>query len=792
MIDSLNGYLNAMPEERFLVIQLHEILMYLGRQGVATVLIGADQGLIGTQMITPVDASYLADSVILLRYFEAEGEVRQAISVVKKRGGAHEKTIREFQLKDRPDHHWRTAPRISRSADRRPHGVGRDQHARGEAEKVTASPTCDLERRILVLVTTTKDASLTRGILERSGIACTVCGDLDTVVRELEAGAGALLVAEECVSYERAGDLIALIRRQPPWSDLPVLLLTRQGADSPEVMQASGSLGNVTLLERPTRVNSLVSVVRAALRARERQYQARARLAELEHATDAILESEQRHRMLVEQVKDYAIFMTDPQGRPTSWNEGVKRVFGFDESEFLGGEIFSQIFTPEDVREGVPQRELEEATTNGIARGDRWMRRKDGSRFWASGITTALRDGHGTLVGFTKVKRDLTDRKLAEECMQACRSDERRIPGDIGARASESSGADSEFVAHPANGKRQDPTLRRVSEIMERQVDHMVRLVDDLLEVSRITRGQIDLRKERIELAGVVSRAVETSRPLIDAGRHQLAISLPTEPLVVDGDPVRLAQVVSNLLNNAAKYTNRGGQIWLTVRKEQDQASISVRDTGIGIPAAMQPLIFEMFAQVDRSSRRSQGGLGIGLTLVRSLVEMHGGKVHVKSEGKDLGTEFVVRLPLGPEDAPADTSAAPRTASTVLTRQRVLVVDDNRDAASSMGLLLKFLGAEVEVANSGPAALSAVESYHPAVVLLDLGMPGMDGYEVARRIRERPEFDDVTLIALTGWGQDEDRRRAHEAGFNHHLVKPADISSLQELLSSRQSDAGNL
>ena len=451
-----------------------------------------------------------------------------------------------------------------------------------------------------------------------------------------------------------------------------------------------------------------------------------------------------------------------------------------------------RIFTPEDIREGVPQRELDEAATNGIAHGDRWMRRKDGSRFWASGITTALRDGQGTLVGFTKVKRDLTDRKMAEEALKRAdrTKDEFLATLRTELRNPLAPIRNSLHILLMASDK--DPTLRRVSEIMERQVDHMVRLVDDLLEVSRITRGQIELRKERIELAGVVSRAVETSRPLIDAGQHQLAISLPTEPLVVDGDPVRLAQVVSNLLNNAAKYTNRGGQIWLTVRKEQDQASISVRDTGIGIPAAMQPLIFEMFAQVDRSSRRSQGGLGIGLTLVRSLVEMHGGKVHVKSEGKDLGTEFVVRLPLGPEDAPAGTSAAPRTASTVLTRQRVLVVDDNRDAASSMGLLLKFLGAEVEVANSGPAALSAVESYHPAVVLLDLGMPGMDGYEVARRIRERPEFDDVTLIALTGWGQDEDRRRRHEAGFDHHLVKPADISSLQELLSSRQSDAGNL
>ena len=282
--------------------------------------------------------------------------------------------------------------------------------------------------------------------------------------------------------------------------------------------------------------------MRAALRARDRQYQARARLAELEHATDVIWESEQRHRMLVEQVKDYAIFMTDPQGRPTSWNEGVKRVFGFDESEFLGGEIFSQIFTPEDIREGVPQRELDEAATNGIAHGDRWMRRKDGSRFWASGITTALRDGQGTLVGFTKVKRDLTDRKMAEEAFKRA---DRTKDEFLATLAHELRNPlapirNSLHILLMASDK--DPTLRRVSEIMERQVDHMVRLVDDLLEVSRITRGQIELRKERIELAGVVSRAVETSRPLIDAGQHQLAISLPTEPLVVDGDPVRLAK----------------------------------------------------------------------------------------------------------------------------------------------------------------------------------------------------------------------------------------------------------
>jgi CheY-like chemotaxis protein/two-component sensor histidine kinase len=321
--------------------------------------------------------------------------------------------------------------------------------------------------------------------------------------------------------------------------------------------------------------------------------------------------------------------------------------------------------------------------------------------------------------------------------------------------------------------------------MMERQVNHMVRLVDDLLELSRITRGQIELRRERIELAAIVRSAVETSSPLIEAARHQLAISLPPDPLFVNADPVRMAQVVANLLNNAAKYTNDGGQVWLTVRRDREHAVISVKDTGIGIPVVMQPLVFDMFAQVDRTASRSQGGLGIGLTLVRSLVEMHGGNIVVCSDGLGHGSEFIIRLPLAADvEASAKTDGPART-SNVLSPRRVLVVDDNRDSAHSLAMLLQFLGAEVQTANSGADALAAIESFRPNVVLLDLGMPEMDGYEVARRIRARTEFSDIMLIALTGWAQDEDRRRAQNAGFDHHLVKPADISALEALLMPR-------
>jgi signal transduction histidine kinase len=331
-----------------------------------------------------------------------------------------------------------------------------------------------------------------------------------------------------------------------------------------------------------------------------------------------------------------------------------------------------------------------------------------------------------------------------------------------------------------------NPAAERVHEMMERQVNHMVRLVDDLLEVSRITRGKIELRRERVELAAVLRSAVETSRPLMEAAGHQLAITVPPEPLILEADPVRLSQVIANLLNNAAKYTEEDGQIWLTARREGGEAAVSVRDTGLGIPADMLPRVFDMFAQVDRTLKRSQGGLGIGLTLARTLVEMHGGRVEARSEGPGKGSEFTVRLPLAAEDSIAE-EARPRAGGaqpSPLSQKRALVVDDNRDAADSLGMLLKFLGADAHVVYDGPSALQALHIYRPAVVFLDIGMPGMDGHEVARHVRQAPEFGDVLLIAMTGWGQEEDRRRSKAAGFDHHLVKPANADALQALLSS--------
>jgi CheY-like chemotaxis protein len=320
--------------------------------------------------------------------------------------------------------------------------------------------------------------------------------------------------------------------------------------------------------------------------------------------------------------------------------------------------------------------------------------------------------------------------------------------------------------------------------MMERQVNHMVRLVDDLMEVTRITRGLVELRKQVTELATVVRSAIETSNPVIEAKQHQLAVSLPPETIPLHGDEIRLEQIFANLLNNAAKYTDPHGQIWLTAKVEADEVVVTVRDNGIGLSPESQPLVFEMFMQADRSTTRSQGGLGIGLTLVKNLVELHGGTITVHSGGKGQGSEFIVRLPIMMEPIASPRSPVPSSQRKNVLPQRVLVVDDNQDSASSLAMLLKFLGTEIRVANDGPTALEVIKDFRPNIVLLDIGMPGMDGFAVARRVREDHESDGMVLIALTGWGQAEDRERTREAGFDHHLVKPADIATLKSLLAS--------
>jgi signal transduction histidine kinase len=323
-------------------------------------------------------------------------------------------------------------------------------------------------------------------------------------------------------------------------------------------------------------------------------------------------------------------------------------------------------------------------------------------------------------------------------------------------------------------------------DVIDRQVTHLVRLVDELLDVSRITRGKIRLELGHLCLADVVGAAVETSRPLIEAGRHHLTVSVPVQPIWVHADEARLAQVLSNLLNNAAKYTPPGGTIWVTASQAGEEAVISVRDTGVGIPPEMLSRVFDLFQQVDRSIDRSQGGLGIGLTLARRLVDMHGGSIEAKSEGPGRGSEFIVRLPIGMPPPPASSpgSEVPNQQVPVQSGMRVLVVDDNVDAASSLGRLLKLRSHVVHLAHDGPAALAAADEFRPDVVLLDLGLPRLNGYDVARRLREADPENKLLLIAVSGYGGEANRSQAALVGFNHYFVKPLDVEDLLKALAS--------
>jgi len=324
--------------------------------------------------------------------------------------------------------------------------------------------------------------------------------------------------------------------------------------------------------------------------------------------------------------------------------------------------------------------------------------------------------------------------------------------------------------------------VRTARDVIARQVKVMVRLIDDLLDVSRLSRNKLDIRKQRFELATVVETAVETSRPLIQQCGHELTVSLPPQPVHLDADPIRLAQVFSNLLNNAAKYTKHGGHIWLTAEREGRDAVVSVRDNGIGIPGDMLARIFDMFTQVDRSLERSQGGLGIGLTLVRRLVDLHDGSIEAHSNGPDAGSEFVVRLPIiQPLNQPPLKSDGPRAVA--LSGSRILVVDDNKDSADSMRMLLRLKGNEVRTAYDGVEALQVAETFHPELILLDIGLPKLNGYDVALRVRQHPWGRDVVMVAMTGWGQDEDKCRSQEAGFNFHIVKPVELAALEEVLA---------
>jgi two-component system, chemotaxis family, CheB/CheR fusion protein len=503
-------------------------------------------------------------------------------------------------------------------------------------------------------------------------------------------------------------------------------------------------------------------------------------------------EIETRFTSLVKNIKDHSIFTMDLDGRIASWNVEAERILGYSEAEALG-QHFSIIFTPEDRERGEPDTELRTARETGRAEDERWHVRKGGELFWALGIVTPTHDASGRPTGFSNILRDMTERKRAQDLLQqqaeALKEADRRKDEFLAMLAHELRNplAPIRNALHivQMRGPDRRQAVRQAWEMIERQVEHLVRLVDDLLDMSRISRGKINLQKEPVDVPSIVARAVESSRPIIETRKHHLDVDLPDEPILVEADPTRMAQVLLNLLNNAAKYTPEGGRIWLIAGKEGGECVIRVRDTGMGIPPHILPKVFDLFTQAERTLERAEGGLGIGLTLVRRLTEMHNGEVQAFSAGPGEGSEFVVRLPLLP-DGPTAPSPARKPASGIRAKaavmRRILVVDDNRDSADSLALLLRLVGHDVRTVHDGRQALVVAATYRPDVALLDIGLPGMDGFTVARHMRSQSELAGTVLVALTGYGTEEDRRQSHAAGFQHHMVKPVNLDALQELL----------
>ena len=497
---------------------------------------------------------------------------------------------------------------------------------------------------------------------------------------------------------------------------------------------------------------------------------------------------DQHMRWFLEQIKDYAIFTMDVDCKATSWNQGVKQVLGFDEDEFIGHDIMTLIFTPEAQASGIPEIEFSLAALDQSASDDRWMMRKGGVEFWASGITTSIRDRSHRLIGYCKVMRDLTSAKKAQDDLS-----------ELATRLAEMDNRKNEFLATLAHELRNplapiknavqlmgmlkiDPEVDELRQMMARQVEQLVHLIDDLLDVSRIGRGKISLRREIVDLRAIIDAAVEASSTFIAENGQLLTVNVPgSDHVRVNGDPSRLTQVISNLLNNSAKYSDAGSQIELHVVEENQMAVIIVRDNGIGIASEGLRSIFDMFNQQDDTLERGSAGLGIGLTLVKTLVELHDGTVVAESEGIGKGSTFTVRLPT--VASLNLTKAMPAfSVQGVSTRSlKVLIVEDMRALRVITARLLEKLGHVVEFAENGPLALLKLETFVPDVLFSDIAMPGMTGYELAQRIRQRPDCSQIYLVALTGFGQSSDRDRALDAGFDEHMVKPVDIALLQRL-----------
>jgi PAS domain S-box-containing protein len=626
-----------------------------------------------------------------------------------------------------------------------------------------------------------------RAVLEELPINLVVADSGDQALANLQSNEFAVVLLDVRMRGLDGFETAQRIRSLPESRDVPIIFITGLESDGNSVKRAY-SLGAVDYLVKPiepvvlrAKVTGFVELFRKTEQIRQQVEQLR--LMERKLADDALRESELRFARFMQHLPGLA-WIKDAAGKYVYANEAAASAFNVPR-ERLFGRTDAELFPPETA-ERFANNDRQAVDTGAGIHVIESLRHPDGSdhKSIVSKFPIPGPDGRTKWVGGIAI--DISDRIRAEEALQE--ADRRK----------------DEFLATLAHELRNPlAPLRNSLEILEllpdnadavvearavmrRQVDYMVHLIDDLLDVSRISRGTLELRKEVVDLGRVLQSAVETSRPLIEASRQQLLVSAPAETIWLEADATRLAQVFANLLNNASKFTAAEGHIRVNVERQSADVRVSVVDDGIGIPAKMLSKVFEVFTQVDPSLERSQSGLGIGLTISRRLVEMHGGSIEARSEGPARGSEFVVQLPVCTSRPVPEVNSRPSPRSRNCGR-RILIVDDNADALRSLQMMLRFLGHTTYTAQDGRQAIELAAAERPEFVFMDIGMPQLNGYDACRRMRELPEASEIVIVALTGWGNADDRRRSEEAGFDYHLVKPVELTKLELILSGSRA-----
>ena len=615
-----------------------------------------------------------------------------------------------------------------------------------------------VEERILILAPTGRDAAMTVGFFKKADLAAEACADAQELCRKISEGAGLVFLTGEALDFESLNCLIETLSGQPAWSDVPLIVLTSGGGENPanvEALASLGEAGNVTLIERPVRLMTLLSAVKSALRARRRQYDVRENLIAQIKAQEALRESEEKYRLLVEGAKDYAIFIIDLDGMVKSWNLGATRIFGYEEAEIVG-QNGALLFTPEDLAAGADKLEIRKAIAEGRAENERWHVRRDNTRFYASGLMLPLCDENGNLQALYKIMRDETGRKVhenererllqREQVLRAEAEDANRLKDEFLATVSHELRTPLNAILGWSqmmqNGSFNSDSAARGMEVIFRNARSQAQLIDDLLDVSRIITGKMNLNPRPISLGSVIDSAVETMRPAIDAKTIDLQISLSETPSVI-GDSDRLQQVVWNLISNAVKFTPENGQIRVRLETIDSQARIVVSDTGKGIGSNFLPHVFERFRQADGTTTRKYGGLGLGLAIVRHIVDLHGGTVEASSPGDGKGTTFIVKLPIlgdtifhhaenqvqaGKENGkiiPADESYH-KECDQEIENLRILLVDDEIDTLEMLQEALVQCNTMVRFCTTAADALEMTKKWRPDVLVSDIAMPDAD------------------------------------------------------------------